>query len=138
MLGMLQLVIYGLAGIMVVGGIIAWLLDARLTSLSDENRFAWVGFIIFLLSLGMGVSLVWTADNFAAELRQSVEKALSIGRSMEEEGGVMYTPQYLSPEEMERRRQEYEMRRQRMEALRQQAIRELEYQAAQDAFMMNR
>jgi len=94
MLGMLQLVIYGLAGIMVVGGIIAWLLDARLTSLSDENRFAWVGFIIFLLSLGMSVSLVWTADNFAAELRQSVEKAL--GRSP-------------SPEDMERWWQGYEM-----------------------------
>jgi len=133
MLGMLQIIVYALAGIIVVGGMTAWLLDVRLTSLTRANRSAWVGFVIFLLSLGLSYSLVRTADTFAAKLSQSVEDD-------EEDVAYIQSPweAQMRAEQMERWRRESEMRRREIEALRQQVLQELEYQVAQDLAWANR
>jgi hypothetical protein len=80
MLGMQQITIYAIAALLIAIGMTAWLLDAQLTAiasaLTQRKQVAWRGFVIFVVTIGLGLGLAWEGDTHAMKDRQSEEHAL--------------------------------------------------------------
>jgi hypothetical protein len=79
MLGMQQITIYAIAALLIAIGMTAWLLDAQLTAiasaLTQRKQVAWRGFVIFVVTIGLGLGLAWWGDTHAMKVSQSVEQA---------------------------------------------------------------
>lgn len=78
MLGMQQITIYAIAAVLITLGMIAWLLDAALSSLitaqTQQQRPAWRGFVIFILTIASGIGLAVWGDSHAMKVAQDLER----------------------------------------------------------------
>jgi hypothetical protein len=79
MLGMLQIAIYGLGGVMALLGLLAWLLDAKLSRLAEGRRRPVAGPIICLIAFLGALGLSRWADRQAAEVERRVTETLRGG-----------------------------------------------------------